>query len=246
MASKRILKELKDLQKDPPTSCSAGDCLDKQLNLQHILWIVFVGPVAEDMFHWQATIMGPPDSPYSGGVFLVTIHFPPDYPFKPPKVAFRTKVFHPNINSNGSICLDILKEQWSPALTISKVLLSICSLLTDPNPDDPLVPEIAHMYKTDKNKLYSNVLKYTDGSTTRGDQKTPFVFPPSSALAAFLNKSSSLLCVAFFIEAARVRLTPKTEFYDREYCFNKNLAMRDQVLQKKGPADRAGLGGETS
>ncbi|KAL0843895.1 hypothetical protein Bca101_017141 [Brassica carinata] len=142
MASKRILKELKDLQKDPPTSCSAG-------------------PVAEDMFHWQATIMGPTDSPYAGGVFLVTIHFPPDYPFKPPKVAFRTKVFHPNINSNGSICLDILKEQWSPALTISKVLLSICSLLTDPNPDDPLVPEIAHMYKTDKNKYESTARSWT-------------------------------------------------------------------------------------
>ncbi|KAA8535987.1 hypothetical protein F0562_028465 [Nyssa sinensis] len=101
MASKRILKELKDLQRDPPTSCSAG-------------------PVAEDMFHWQATIIGPNDSPYAGGVFLVTIHFPPDYPFKPPKVVFRTKVFHPNINNNGNICLDILKEQWSPALTISK------------------------------------------------------------------------------------------------------------------------------
>ncbi|KAL2946774.1 hypothetical protein AAZX31_20G033500 [Glycine max] len=72
------------------------------------------------MFHWPTTIMGPPDSPYARGVFLVTIHFPPDYPFKPTKVAFRTNVFHPNINSNGSICLDILKEQWSPALTISK------------------------------------------------------------------------------------------------------------------------------
>ncbi|KAM0847906.1 hypothetical protein ACQ4PT_054726 [Festuca glaucescens] len=142
MASKRILKELKDLQKDPPTSCSAG-------------------PAGEDMFHWQATIMGPPDSPYAGGVFLVNIHFPPDYPFKPPKVSFKTKVFHPNINSNGSICLDILKEQWSPALTISKVLLSICSLLTDPNPDDPLVPEIAHMYKTDRSKYETTARSWT-------------------------------------------------------------------------------------
>ncbi|RVW37204.1 Ubiquitin-conjugating enzyme E2-17 kDa [Vitis vinifera] len=126
-----------------------------------------MGPVAEDMFHWQATIMGPPDSPYAGGVFLVTIHFPPDYPFKPPKVAFRTKVFHPNINSNGSICLDILKEQWSPALTISKVLLSICSLLTDPNPDDPLVPEIAHMYKTDRSK-YETTAKELDPEVCHG------------------------------------------------------------------------------
>ena len=69
----------------------------------------------------QATIMGPGDSPYSGGVFFVMIHFPPDYPFKPPKVQFQTKVYHPTVNSQGSICLDILKEQWSPALTISKV-----------------------------------------------------------------------------------------------------------------------------
>ncbi|MBA0636704.1 hypothetical protein Godav_021787, partial [Gossypium davidsonii] len=108
-----------------------------------------------------ATIIGPNDSPYAGGVFLVTIHFPPEYSFKPPKIAFRTKVFHPNINSNGNICLDILKEQWSPALTISKVLLSICSLLTDPNPDDPLVPEIARMCKADKLKYESTARSWT-------------------------------------------------------------------------------------
>lgn len=64
--------------------------------------------------------MGPSDSPYSGGVFFLAIHFPTDYPFKPPKVNFTTRIYHPNINSNGSICLDILRDQWSPALTISK------------------------------------------------------------------------------------------------------------------------------
>ncbi|KAF3695975.1 Drebrin-like protein Cervical SH3P7 [Channa argus] len=127
------IKELSDLQRDPPAQCSAG-------------------PVGEDLFHWQATIMGPSDSPYQSGVFFLTIHFPTDYPFKPPKVAFTTKIYHPNINSNGSICLDILRSQWSPALTVSKVLLSICSLLCDPNPDDPLVPEIAHTYKADREK----------------------------------------------------------------------------------------------
>ncbi|KAL4684247.1 hypothetical protein H8959_021941 [Pygathrix nigripes] len=97
----KLGQELNDLARDPPAQCSAG-------------------PVGDDMFHWQATIMGPNDSPYQGGVFFLTIHFPTDYPFKPPKVAFTTRIYHPNINSNGSICLDILRSQWSPALTISK------------------------------------------------------------------------------------------------------------------------------
>jgi len=113
------------------------------------------------MFHWQATIMGPEDSPYSGGVFFLDIQFPADYPFKPPKVHFTTRIYHCNINSNGGICLDILKDQWSPALTISKVLLSICSLLTDPNPDDPLVPDIAQLLKTDKARHDSTAREWT-------------------------------------------------------------------------------------
>ncbi|KAI9020812.1 ubiquitin-conjugating enzyme/RWD-like protein [Phycomyces nitens] len=142
MALKRINKELKDLERDPPSSCSAG-------------------PIGDDMFHWQATIMGPEDSPYQGGVFFLSIHFPTDYPFKPPKINFTTKIYHPNINSNGSICLDILKDQWSPALTISKVLLSVCSLLTDPNPDDPLVPELAHIYKTDRARYEATARDWT-------------------------------------------------------------------------------------
>ena len=92
---------------------------------------------------WEATLPGPEGSPYEGGIFFLNIIFPVDYPFKPPKCSFRTRVYHPNVNSNGSICVSVLKDEWSPALTITKILLSISSLLTDPNPNDPLVPEIA-------------------------------------------------------------------------------------------------------
>ena len=123
MALKRIQKELIELNDEPPSNCSAG-------------------PVDDDLFKWNATILGPEDSPYQGGIFSLNINFPADYPFKPPKINFETKIYHCNINSNGAICLDILKDNWSPALTIPKVLLSISSLLTDPNPDDPLVPNI--------------------------------------------------------------------------------------------------------
>ncbi|KAJ2029116.1 hypothetical protein H4S03_007552 [Coemansia sp. S3946] len=101
------------------------------------------GPKGDTLYEWVSTIVGPSDSPYSGGVFFLDIHFPQEYPFKPPKIIFRTRIYHCNINSQGQICLDILKDNWSPALTISKVLLSICSLLTDANPHDPLVHSIA-------------------------------------------------------------------------------------------------------
>lgn len=113
------------------------------------------------VFHWQATILGPPETPFANGVFILEIWFPIDYPFKPPKVKFKTRIYHPNVNSEGAICLDILKDAWSPALTVSKVLLSISSLLADPNPDDPLVTEIADQYKRDRAKYDSVAREYT-------------------------------------------------------------------------------------
>merc|ERR1712130_678276 len=96
---------------------------------------------------------GPSDSPYAGGVFKLNVKFLQEYPFKPPSIKFETKIYHCNVNKSGGICLDILKDNWSPALTLGKVLLSICSLLTDPNPDDPLVPDIAKLYKSNKKNM---------------------------------------------------------------------------------------------
>merc|ERR1712185_174526 len=98
--------------------------------------------------------------PYQGGVFFLNVTFPTDYPFKPPKVQFTTKIYHCNVNSSGAICLDILKDQWSPALTLSKVLLSISSLLTDPNPNDPLVPEIALLLKSNREEHDKNAREW--------------------------------------------------------------------------------------
>jgi ubiquitin-conjugating enzyme E2 D/E len=94
-------------------------------------------------------------------VFELGLVFPTNYPFRPPKVYFKTKVFHPNINAQGGICLDILKDQWSPALSVVKVLLSISSLLTDANPKDPLVPEIARLYVEDRAEFDRTAREWT-------------------------------------------------------------------------------------
>eukprot|EP00300_Choanocystis_sp_HF-7_P005542 c14135_g1_i2.p1 GENE.c14135_g1_i2~~c14135_g1_i2.p1 ORF type:complete len:134 (+),score=26.64 c14135_g1_i2:605-1006(+) len=87
---------------------------------------------------WKLLLPGPTGTPYEGGTWLLTANFPVDYPFKPPRVKFITPMYHCNVNKDGGLCLDILKDHWSPALTISKVMLSIQSLLGSPNPDDPL------------------------------------------------------------------------------------------------------------
>jgi len=132
-----------EMQKSPPENCSAGPINDN------------------DLFQWRATIMGPEGTPYHGGIFNLKINLPADYPFKAPHITFLTKIYHCNVNSNGSICLDILKDNWSPALTISKALLSICSLMNDPNPNDPLVPDIANLFVKDRARHDADARAYT-------------------------------------------------------------------------------------
>ncbi|CAD8112469.1 unnamed protein product [Paramecium sonneborni] len=142
MSLKRIKKEWDDLSKDLPPNCSV--CLfDKQ-----------------DYFKWIATITGAEGSLYCGGRFELQIEIPQDYPFRPPKIRFLTPIYHPNINSQGQLSLDVLKDQWSPALKISKLLLIICEVLEDPNPDDPLDPDIAKIYKSNKQQFVITVQEW--------------------------------------------------------------------------------------
>ena len=139
----RLKRELMLMNKSPPDNCSAGPVDDS------------------DLFVWQAHIFGAKDGPYDGGVFKLVIKFSNDYPFKAPRCQFVTPIYHPNVDERGAICLDILKENWSPALTVAKLLLSICSHLEDPNPDDPLRIDAADLYKDNKNAYILKAKEYT-------------------------------------------------------------------------------------
>eukprot|EP00128_Syssomonas_multiformis_P012319 Colp12_sorted_trinity150504_noHs@13478 len=141
-ATKRLQKELADLTKaDSP---------------------VFKNIVVDEgnILHWEGLLV-PQNGPYSKGAYKISLQFAAEYPFKPPKVQFKTKMYHPNIDDQGNICVDILKpDVWKPATKIEQVVLSIASILDAPNFADPLVPEIAETYNTDNKKYLKNVEDY--------------------------------------------------------------------------------------
>lgn len=132
-SGKRIQREMSELNVDPPPDCSAG-------------------PKGDNLYHWVATIIGPQGTPYEGGIYFLDITFPSDYPFKPPKVVFKTRIYHCNVDTAGNLIIDILNDSWSPALTITKVLLAIRSIFTNPDPYKPHIPGIARLYLADREK----------------------------------------------------------------------------------------------
>ena len=139
----RVMKEYNDLIKDKKNSA------------------VLVKMVGDDIHHWKGRIKGPIDTCYQGGIFDIDIIIPPDYPFKPPKMKFDTKIWHPNISSvTGAICLDILKNEWTPALTIRTALLSLQALMCSPVPDDPQDAVVAKQYMSDINLFNETAKKW--------------------------------------------------------------------------------------
>lgn len=110
----RLQSELLTLMTSPPPSCTAF-------------------PHNGNLHHWRATILGPSDTPYQALTFKLSFDFPDRYPFVPPEVKFLTPIYHPNVDMKGRICLDILKDKWSAVLNVGSVLISLQSLLGEPN-----------------------------------------------------------------------------------------------------------------
>ncbi|AMD22207.1 HGL133Cp [Eremothecium sinecaudum] len=139
---KRIIKETERLVSEPVPGISAE-------------------PHEDNLRYFDVSIEGPQQSAYENGVFKLELYLPDEYPMEPPKVRFLTKIYHPNIDRLGRICLDVLKTNWSPALQIRTVLLSIQALLATPNPNDPLANDVAQDWIADEDAAIAKAKEWT-------------------------------------------------------------------------------------
>ncbi len=143
MWAKRIQKEIKDLVENP-----------QELNKEGITLI----PSESNIQYFHGSIIGPVGTPYAGLKYDLEIRIGIDYPMKAPVVRFvGPKIYHPNVNTHGDICLDILKTEWAPTLSLAKMMLSICSLLNEPNPSSPLNSVAASDWLHNKPKYQEEV-----------------------------------------------------------------------------------------
>eukprot|EP00921_Rhytidocystis_pertsovi_P009694 GHVQ01015627.1.p1 GENE.GHVQ01015627.1~~GHVQ01015627.1.p1 ORF type:complete len:154 (-),score=5.80 GHVQ01015627.1:186-647(-) len=144
-ARRRIISDIMKLSKDPPAGVNAA-------------------PFNDNIMYCHAVISGPEETLWETGSFHLLIHFSEEYPTKPPDVRFLSKMFHPNIYTDGKICLDILQNQWSAMYDVSAVLTSIQSLLNDPNPSSPANPEAARIFQENSTAYGNAVLVSLVGS----------------------------------------------------------------------------------
>ncbi|EIN07812.1 UBC-like protein [Punctularia strigosozonata HHB-11173 SS5] len=141
-ALRRIQKELADLNNKPISGLT-------------------VEPLEGNLFEWRCSIKAAPDSPYRDGTFRFKLVLPDNFPFKAPSVTFLTKIYHPGINEEGSICVPLLRDEWKPSVTLSTVLSVVQEKLNNPSPDDPYEPDIAALLKNDKPAFEATAREWT-------------------------------------------------------------------------------------
>ncbi|KAI7694331.1 Ubiquitin-conjugating enzyme E2 1 [Sarcoptes scabiei] len=144
-ARRRLMRDFKRLQEDPPAGVSGA-------------------PTDNNIMLWNAVIFGPRDTPFEDGTFKLTLEFTEEYPNKPPTVRFMSKMFHPNVYADGSICLDILQNRWSPTYDVSAILTSIQSLLDEPNPNSPANSLAAQLYQENRREYEKRVAAIVEQS----------------------------------------------------------------------------------
>ena len=129
-------------------------------------WGIYGRPREDNILLWDAVICGPFDTPFDGGIFKLTIQFSEDHPYKPPVIEFVSKMFHPNIfERDGKVNLDILSiRNWTPALTVSSLLISIQSLLDDPNPHESANRIAGDLFMTNKQEYLKEVRECVERS----------------------------------------------------------------------------------
>jgi len=129
------------------------------------------GLVDDDIYKWEIIIMGPPATFYEGGYFKARMEFPDQYPHKPPKLKFTSKMWHPNVHTNGNVCISILhdgedefgyekaNERWTPVHTVESILISVISMLADPNDESPANIDAAKQWREDREGFKKEVAK---------------------------------------------------------------------------------------
>lgn len=152
-AQKRLLKEYQQLTRDPPPGIVAG-------------------PISEDnLFEWDCLLEGPDGTCYENGVFSALLKFPQDYPLSPPQLVFDPPVLHPNIYEDGTVCISILhppgedpnqyerpEERWSPIQSVEKILLSVMSMLAEPNPESGANIDACKLWR-DNRELFNKTVR---------------------------------------------------------------------------------------
>lgn len=149
LAYRRLMKEYRELVEHAPEGISAAGPPDEQ-----------------EFLVWETLIEGPPDSPYEGGLFRARLCFPPSYPMMPPSMQFLSDIWHPNIAKDGKVCISILHppgadplhyestdERWSAALSVEKILLSVMSMLAEPNCESPANVDAAKMWRDNRQEF---------------------------------------------------------------------------------------------